>query len=555
MILSTFGMITSVNAFNEEELENFNALQISLIESVNYTIENVPLTPEEIEMLLAIRDQRLLELCDTYTPEPLITITPNLFVPFSLGQGEVMINGSISINHNANHDWVTTVSLYDIVSGDLVENIPINADNTFTVLLSYHSQNSGDYSIIVRRQSHVAVRADIFLRELTNAKSLNLDAFLVIGDVNGDGIIDSDDLDIIRAVLGTSRGGSLWDERADLTNTGTITPDDLGAAGGNFGASTARTKQRMYIYNEVVSATQPVPTFDDIYVRVDRITPLLGPIGPTFGALPLPELADITLSNGDVISLHVRWNSSTYSNREIGITQTITGQLSGSICGEYSDRFVGVHGGGLRGVNPQSFADIELRINVIILPLVYFDSIVINHFNVTVPQGICIETLILEHLDPIVVNVRTTCGEVFPMNTNWWDYWCCCFWYPVFWSDKQFTGRFTLPVYIANPGGPTTFTVTASVTIGPDTSDMTLPRYGHTATLVGNRIIVIGGRDNNNVFNNVQAIDSQENIRHLGYISTPRYGHSATLVGNRIIIFGGRDGNGNPIETIEVVEV
>lgn len=71
------------------------------------------------------------------------------------------------------------------------------------------------------------------------------------------------------------------------------------------------------------------------------------------------------------------------------------------------------------------------------------------------------------------------------------------------------------------------------------------PRYSHTATLAGSRIIYFGGKGKNGkVFNDIHALDPStlewfEGNEGSGSPSA-RYGHSASFIGgNKIIIFGG----------------
>lgn len=72
-------------------------------------------------------------------------------------------------------------------------------------------------------------------------------------------------------------------------------------------------------------------------------------------------------------------------------------------------------------------------------------------------------------------------------------------------------------------------------------------RGGHSATLVGSRIFVFGGHrfggDEAVYFNDCQVLDVDANqwkeLRAKGTAPSPRYGHSATLVGPRVILFGG----------------
>lgn len=72
-------------------------------------------------------------------------------------------------------------------------------------------------------------------------------------------------------------------------------------------------------------------------------------------------------------------------------------------------------------------------------------------------------------------------------------------------------------------------------------------RYGHTATLIGNKLYVFGGRGDKGIyFKDTYYLDLKSwewsKIKTATPPPTGRMGHSATLVGNKIAVFGGWDG-------------
>ena len=77
-----------------------------------------------------------------------------------------------------------------------------------------------------------------------------------------------------------------------------------------------------------------------------------------------------------------------------------------------------------------------------------------------------------------------------------------------------------------------------------------LPRYGHSAELVGSRMFVFGGKgDENNLFRDMYFLDLVDWI-WAPVISqskgpSPRMGHASLLVGRMIVIHGGWDGKAN----------
>jgi uncharacterized protein (DUF2141 family) len=59
--------------------------------------------------------------------------------------------------------------------------------------------------------------------------------FRKLGDVNGDGVIDQTDIDLIRAAFGSSPGSINWNPNADLNGDGRVDMRDLGIASNNIG--------------------------------------------------------------------------------------------------------------------------------------------------------------------------------------------------------------------------------------------------------------------------------------------------------------------------------
>jgi len=51
--------------------------------------------------------------------------------------------------------------------------------------------------------------------------------FRKLGDVNGDGVIDQKDLDILQALFNTTKASSNWNPRADLNGDGIIDLQDF----------------------------------------------------------------------------------------------------------------------------------------------------------------------------------------------------------------------------------------------------------------------------------------------------------------------------------------
>eukprot|EP00929_Paragymnodinium_shiwhaense_P107742 TRINITY_DN74104_c0_g1_i1.p1 TRINITY_DN74104_c0_g1~~TRINITY_DN74104_c0_g1_i1.p1 ORF type:complete len:438 (-),score=81.28 TRINITY_DN74104_c0_g1_i1:73-1386(-) len=72
------------------------------------------------------------------------------------------------------------------------------------------------------------------------------------------------------------------------------------------------------------------------------------------------------------------------------------------------------------------------------------------------------------------------------------------------------------------------------------------PRYGHSAALVGTRIVYFGGKGKGQNFRDLHALDTSSLTWYQGPSSggapSARHGHSATLQGTRLFVFGGACG-------------
>lgn len=64
-----------------------------------------------------------------------------------------------------------------------------------------------------------------------------------MGDVNGDGIIDQRDIDILKVAYGTRKGDPRYDEACDLNKDGLVNVSDLNIATGNYGKTAVPTAQ------------------------------------------------------------------------------------------------------------------------------------------------------------------------------------------------------------------------------------------------------------------------------------------------------------------------
>ena len=74
-------------------------------------------------------------------------------------------------------------------------------------------------------------------------------------------------------------------------------------------------------------------------------------------------------------------------------------------------------------------------------------------------------------------------------------------------------------------------------------------RYGHTASVVGRRILVFGGFDGDAQLHDVHILNVEnendiywEDVDVGGKSPKGRYGHTASVVGTKVYVFGGNAG-------------
>ena len=84
-------------------------------------------------------------------------------------------------------------------------------------------------------------------------------------------------------------------------------------------------------------------------------------------------------------------------------------------------------------------------------------------------------------------------------------------------------------------------------------------RCGHTLTLIGSRLFIVGGRNSKRFFKKILCYDLKTNIWSQQLPSStddfePRYGHTTTLWDNRLVIFGGRTQDGKILNSITIFD-
>ena len=84
-------------------------------------------------------------------------------------------------------------------------------------------------------------------------------------------------------------------------------------------------------------------------------------------------------------------------------------------------------------------------------------------------------------------------------------------------------------------------------------------RCGHTLTLIGSRLFIVGGKNMKRFFKKILCYELKTNVWSQQLPNStddfePRYGHTTSLVDNKLIIFGGRTQDGKILNTITIFD-
>jgi hypothetical protein len=88
-------------------------------------------------------------------------------------------------------------------------------------------------------------------------------------------------------------------------------------------------------------------------------------------------------------------------------------------------------------------------------------------------------------------------------------------------------------------------------------TDMTVARQKHTATAIGETVLIAGGIDNSgNALSSAEVFDlSTNSFTAVGSMHTARFNHAAAkLPSGKVLITGGEDGSGNTLNTAEIFD-
>ncbi len=89
-----------------------------------------------------------------------------------------------------------------------------------------------------------------------------------------------------------------------------------------------------------------------------------------------------------------------------------------------------------------------------------------------------------------------------------------------------------------------------------DMENFEVPRYGHTASLVGTKIYLWGGENRDNIIlNSLEIYDIDNNSWTMGLAGgTPRKYHSTVTIGKKIHFFGGKNQEGEDLNTVDIYD-
>ena len=83
------------------------------------------------------------------------------------------------------------------------------------------------------------------------------------GDINGDGVVDNNDMLAMDTVLGSRPGSSNWNPNADLNQNGTVTTSDRIIVYENMGHTITPPTGSAAQVTAAVAASLPAWSFDD----------------------------------------------------------------------------------------------------------------------------------------------------------------------------------------------------------------------------------------------------------------------------------------------------
>lgn len=141
----------------------------------------------------------------------------------------------------------------------------------------------------------------------TNLSDGTVQGGLAIGDADGNGEVNSDDLSILGLALGSVPSDSNWDARADFDGDGEVTSADLSIIGLNLGKLTSN--KGISITEKIKDATKQYYDLRMGYLGVD---PKLAGSGPFFyhdvdkdGHTSSNDIFDPSYATGDFSFLHI----------------------------------------------------------------------------------------------------------------------------------------------------------------------------------------------------------------------------------------------------------
>jgi hypothetical protein len=166
------------------------------------------LTDSTLTLILEDEPENEAEMLNITVAEPTINVDPN----------SVMVNMSTSVD--------VEVSAY----GTGIPNLNITLDNIFNGT----TDADGIATILVNATEVDSLPVYINTYETTES----LEAIDLVGDANGDGEVNFDDLALLASAYNTESGDPLFDASADFNGDGEINFDDLALLASNYGEGT-----------------------------------------------------------------------------------------------------------------------------------------------------------------------------------------------------------------------------------------------------------------------------------------------------------------------------
>ena len=119
----------------------------------------------------------------------------------------------------------------NLINSTLIENLPPNTNTTIT----FHW---GTTSVTPCNHYNITAKATILLGETNTTNNILTDGTVkikMIGDADGDGRVDMNDIYLVAKGFGSYPGHPKWNPAADINKDGNVGIMDIAMISGNFG--------------------------------------------------------------------------------------------------------------------------------------------------------------------------------------------------------------------------------------------------------------------------------------------------------------------------------